>query len=136
VYHDVSLSLISFALFELIHLYLPLSFVVVHRTQSAQRQFFSPANPNRKDALFGSSIAIASTGGYMVVGEKGYLSQAYVYVELGDTWSLTDTLVGSGDTGLGHHVAAYDDTIVLSNANYEVSAAFGSAFVYKLISGE
>lgn len=70
----------------------------------------------------------------MVVGEKGYPIKAYVYVEMGDTWSCTDTLVGNTKKDFGKHVAVHDDTIVVSNHQYDVSYD-GHAYVYKLISG-
>ena len=70
----------------------------------------------------------------MVVGEAGYPQQAYVYVESGSTWSLTDTLVGA-NTLFGQHVAVYDDTIVVANTGLTISSSKGHAYVYKLISG-
>jgi hypothetical protein len=101
-----------------------------------ESHFLSPAQPtSAKDAKFGCSVAIGSTGGYMVVGEKGYPQQAYVYVESGDTWSLTDTLVGA-DNEIGKFVAVYDETIVLSNHNHVNGFNDGHAFVYKLIGGK
>jgi hypothetical protein len=100
-----------------------------------ESHFLSPAQPtSAKNAKFGCSVAIGSTGGYMVVGEKGYPQQAYVYVESGDTWSLTDTLVGA-DNEIGKFVAVYDETIVLSNHNHVNGFNDGHAFVYKLIGG-
>jgi hypothetical protein len=95
----------------------------------------TPVSITDKDGKFGTSVAIGSTGGYMVVGEKGYPQQAYVYVESGDTWSLTDTLVGT-EKEIGKYSAVYDETIVLSNKKYTVGSDKGHAFVYKLISGE
>jgi hypothetical protein len=69
----------------------------------------------------------------MVVSEKGSQS-CYVFVESGDTWSNTDTLV-SAYADFGKHVAVYDETIVVSNSKYESGNDKGHAFVYKLISG-
>jgi hypothetical protein len=98
----------------------------------------TPTAITTKDGKFGYSVAIGSTGGHMVVGEKGYPKKAYVYVESGDTWSLTDTLVGT-EKEIGKFCAVYDETIVLSNHKYVSGASdeyVGHAFVYKLIGGK
>lgn len=109
--------------------------VVLTSACGEQVMLTTPTTITNKDGKFGTSVAIGSTGGYMVVGEIGYPMQSYVYVEAGDTWSLTDTLVGT-EVELGKYSAVYDETIVLSNKKYEVSSDKGHAFVYKLISGK
>ena len=108
--------------------------VVLPSAHSDQVMLTTPTTITAKDGKFGTSVAIGSTGGYMVVGEKGYPEKAYVYVESGDTWSLTDTLVGT-EKEIGKYCAVYDETIVLSNKKYEDGNGKGQAFVYKLISG-
>ena len=95
----------------------------------------TPTAITANDGKFGCSVAIGSIGGFMVVGEKGYPQQAYVYVESGDTWSLTATLVGS-EKDLGKFVAVYDDTIVLSNPKFVDNGDQGHAFIYKYIDGK
>lgn len=72
----------------------------------------------------------------MIVGEKGYPKKAYVYVENGDTWTSTDTLVGDNQKEFGKFVAVHDTTIVVSNHKYSNGGDSGFAYVYKLISGE
>jgi hypothetical protein len=113
--------------------------VVLRSTHGTQGNLLSPAQPTTAiNAKFGCSVAIGSTGGYMVVGESGYPLQSYVYVNTGATWSLTDTLVApvaQTELEFGKYVAVYDDTIVLSNSLHRVSNNKGHAFVYKLISG-
>lgn len=98
-----------------------------------QQLIHSPGTAANDDK-FGISLAIGSVGGYMVVGEKG-TNKAYVFVEDGDTWSNTDTLVASTDK-FAQNVAVYDETIVVSNHKYDVSSDKGHAFVYKLVSGK
>lgn len=112
-----------------------LTVAVFSSTCGEQVMLTTPTTITNKDGKFGVSVAIGSTGGYMIVGEKGYPLKAYVYVEAGDTWSLTDTLVGPGpEKEFGKYSAVYDETIVLSHKKYNSDE--GRAFVYKRISGK
>ena len=106
---------------------------VIQATCGLQQKILAPT-PTAGDK-FGRSVAIGSVGGFMVVGEKD-TQVAYVYVESGETWSNTDTLVAGGSKSFGESVAAYDTTIVISNHEYDIGSAKGHAYIYKYISGK
>jgi hypothetical protein len=104
-------------------------------TCGLQSSLKSPKTGTADEGYYGCSVAIGSVGGHMVVGEYGYPQKAYVYKEVAGAWSLTDTLDGA-KANFGRKVAIYDDTIIISNHDYDGGSIKGAAFVFKLITGK
>jgi hypothetical protein len=103
-------------------------------TYSMQANFSSPyPNPTPGNDNFGASLSVDSSGTYLVVSDiKAPSTNAYVYTNTANSWSLSSILSGAPATGgFGRTVAinANGNTIAVTDTESSISQG-GKAYMY------